>query len=110
MNWLRQRLDELNMSQSELTRLLQIEGMEVSSSAISHWTNGRYNPPLEDDSFRRALANALKLEIPELLRRAGYPVINGKHSDKAERAAILIDRMTPEDQDKALRVIEALSS
>lgn len=110
MNWLKLRLEQLSMSQSELTRLLQLEGMEVSASAVSHWSNGRYNPPLEDDVFRRALAVALQLEVPEMLRRAGYQVIDGKHSDKAERAAILIDKMKPEDQDKALRVIEALSN
>lgn len=110
MNWLKLRLDELNMSQSELTRLLQLEGTEVSPSAISHWTNGRYYPPLEDGDFRQALARALQLDVAEMLHRAGYQVLSGKHSDKAERAAILIDRMSPEEQDKALRVLEALSN
>lgn len=110
MNWLKRRREELEISQSELTRLLQLEGIDISASAISHWENQRYNPPLENPDFRHALANVLRLEIPELLRRAGYQVLEGSHTEAGERAAHIIDRMKPEDQSKALRILEAMNN
>lgn len=110
MNWLKERREELGLSQDGLARELQLEGIEVTRGAIGHWEKGRYEPPLNNESFRRALGKVLNLKPAEILRRAGYEVNYGKHSDKAERAAHLIDKMKPEDQDKALRVLEALSS
>lgn len=110
MNWIKQRREELQLSQEDLARELQLEGVEISRSALSSWETGRYNPPLEDKEFRQHLAKALRLSVAEMLRRAEYEVLHGRHSDKGERAAHLVDQMKPEDQDKALRVLEALSN
>lgn len=107
MNWLKQRRQELQLSQEDLVRQLQLEGADVSRSALSSWETGRYNPPLDDKQFRQALAAALRLNIAEMLRRAEYEVLHGKHSDAGERAAHLIDRMKPEDQSRAIRILEA---
>lgn len=108
MNWLKRRRTEIGISQEALARQLQLAGQDVSRAAIGHWETDRYDPPLQNEDFRRALANILQIDTGELLREAGYEVLNSKHSRLAERAAYLIDQMNPEDQKKALKILEAL--
>lgn len=44
----------------------------------------------------------------ELLKLAGYEVARANHTDEAERAAILIDQLSPRDRKLAVRLIETL--
>lgn len=110
MNWLERRLKELDITQEELATRLQLEGLKTSRSTISAWVTGRNSPRFKDTELRQALAKALKLTTREMLRRAGYETEDTNHTKEAELAAMLIDQMTPEDRDKALRILETLSS
>lgn len=71
-SWLRQRREYLNLSQKELTAQLQTMGFEVSQSMVSHWENGRYNLPLDDVSFMKAIAKVYRVGLVDLLMSVGY--------------------------------------
>lgn len=107
MNWIRQRREELGLTQDELTAKLQTEGLDVSRSSLSHWEVGRVNPPLKDEPSRRAIARALKLSVKEVMKRSGYDV-SEIHSSAAERAAHIVDQLDDEMQDKVVKMLEAL--
>lgn len=107
MNWLRQRRDELGLTQEELTAKMQVEGVEMGRSTLSHWETERYKPPLSDEKSRAAIARALKLSVKEVLKRSGYDVAE-VHSNAAERAAHIVDQLDSETQDKVVKMLEAL--
>lgn len=105
MNWLRQRREELQLNQEELTAKLQTSGVDVTRSTLSHWETGRYQMPLGEPTFRNALASALRLSERDILKRSGFNVGQSR-SEEAERAADIID-MLPEDRKTlALRLLE----
>lgn len=107
MNWLRRRREQVGIeTQEELVTRLELEGFNITRGAVSHWETGRYNPPVDDPAFRDALSRVLKLSEPELLRMAGYQVTRGTHSQAAERAADILDRLTPDKQNLAIKVLE----
>lgn len=108
MNWLKDRREELELSQEELAARLQVDGINISRSGVSAWETGRNNPPLEEETFRKALAHALRLSVHELLIRAGFETLSSKQSREAEIAANLIDRMPAEKREMALRILEAM--
>jgi transcriptional regulator with XRE-family HTH domain len=105
-NWLKTYRKRLRISQEDLSAQLQIHGVEVTSGAISHWENGRYNPPLHDPMFRTALANVLRVSINEMLAAAGYETETATRSEAGERAAYIIDQLPPDKQKLALGVLE----
>lgn len=109
MNWLKERREELKLTQGDLARALQLDGVNIARATIGHWETDRYEPPLHNEELRRSLAKALHLTAGELLQRAGFEVLNSNYSSAGQKAARLIDNMNPEDQKKALRVLEALS-
>ena len=107
INWLRQLREHVGLdTQEELAAQLQLEGFSFTRAAVSHWENGRYNPPLNDAEFRKALAKVLKVSQSELLRLAGFEVEKGDHSEAGEKAAHLIDKLPPDKQDLALKILE----
>jgi len=106
-NWITRRRKELGLSQELLTNRLQLEGIEVSRAALSHWENARYNPPLEDKIFRQALAKSLELDVKELLLLAGYEIAEGEN-EMAVRAAIIVSHLPPDIQKHALDYLQML--
>jgi len=107
-DWLRKRREELDLSQEEVASRLQVAGLNVGRSTISHWERGRYNPPLEDASFRQALANILRLSIADLLMRAGYEIADDDRSQAARQAADIVDHLPPDAQGLALDYLQVL--
>ncbi|MCK6581295.1 MAG: helix-turn-helix domain-containing protein [Anaerolineae bacterium] len=108
MNWLRQRREEVGIeTQDDLAALLQLEGYGVTRATVSHWENGRNQPPLKESVARISLARVLKLSEHELLRRAGYNV-DSEFSEAGERAAHIVDSLAPDQQKLALRLLEQL--
>lgn len=105
MNWLSERRKALNISQEDLVTLLREFDIEVSRSSVSHWESGRYNVPLDDSRFRRALANALKMTIPEMLTLAGYE-IDHEYSSDAMRAADIVEQLEQGQRLLALGILE----
>ena len=71
-NWLKQRREELKLSQEDMAARLQLEGLNVSRSMVSHWENGRYNLPVDDASAMRVLAKVLQVTVSDLLVSVGY--------------------------------------
>lgn len=107
-NWLKQRRELVGIeTQDEFALRLQLEGINISRAAISHWENGRNDPPLDDPEFRAVLARILKLSPVEILRLAGYEVMTPPHTSEAERAAFILDQLTNErDRQLALAILE----
>lgn len=106
-NWIRERRNKLDISQEELATQLQIAGFDVTSGSISHWENDRHDPPLTNPDFRKALAQALKISIPNLLSSAGFEVSN-RHSDDAMRAADIVDQLPDGKRELALNILEQI--
>lgn len=109
-DWLKQRRDELRLTQDELAARLQLAGLDVSRSAVSHWEKGRDNPPLSDVNARRAIADALDLTVGELLLLAGYSMEDEQATpgEAARRAALIVDKLPPAVQKAALDQLRAL--
>ena len=107
MNWLKQRREELGLTQDEMIARMQVEGVKVSRSALSTWENDVYNPPLQDEQARGGIARALKLSVKEVMKRSGYDVTE-LHSSAAERAAHIVDQLDEETQNKVVKMLEAL--
>jgi len=105
-NWLRTKRKEIHLSQEELAAKLQVKGYDVTAGAISHWENERYNAPLEDPGFRKALAEILRIDAKTLLMIAGYEVSEIEHTDAAKRAAFIVDQLSPDKRDLALGILE----
>lgn len=105
-NWLRTKRKELHISQEELAAKLQVKGIDVTAGAISHWENGRYNPPLDEPEFRKALAEILRIDVRTLLMIAGYEVTEIEHTDAAKRAAFIVDQLPPDKRILALSILE----
>ena len=107
MKWLRERREELDINQDELTARLQLEGVAVTRATLSHWEVGRHSPPMNDPEFRLALARSLKLSIREVLQRSGYEVIQ-THTDAGERAADIVDELPPDGRELALDLLRTI--
>ena len=106
-NWLRERREQIGIeTQEELATRLQLEGVNITRASVSHWENERNNPPLYDRGFRRVLAKVLKLSQPELLKLAGYEVAQSEFSEKAARAAFIMEQLSEADSDLALKILE----
>lgn len=106
-HWFRARRKELNLSQEELAARLQLQGIDITTSSISHWETGRYIMPLDNPDFRKALASALKMSIPAILIAAGYEV-TGEYSEAAQHAAEIVERLPPDRQTLALGILKQL--
>jgi transcriptional regulator with XRE-family HTH domain len=107
MMWLRDRRKELNMTQDDLARELQLLGFDVARSAVGHWETGLSQMPLGNPSFVASLAKALRMDVMTVLRFSGYEITT-QHSEISERAARLIDTLPDDKQALALRLVEAL--
>lgn len=104
--WLKDRRERLHLSQEELASRLQVEGFDLTRATVSHWENGRYQPPLNDAAFRRSLAKILRISIKDMLISAGYEVDQDERSQAAERAAYILDQLPPDKQHLALDILE----
>lgn len=104
-HWLKERRKELRLSQEDLAAMLQLAGIDVVPSTISHWENGRYILPIDNPEFRRALSKALRMSVQDILIAQGYELQND-HSDEGERAAYIIDQLSPDKRGLALGILE----
>jgi transcriptional regulator with XRE-family HTH domain len=107
--WLRERRLELGIkTQADLAERLQLVGLDVTPGAVSHWENGRYNPPVDDPDSRRKIAEALNWTEPELLKAAGFNVVF-QHTQPGHKAASIVDHLPPERQKLALDLLDVLA-
>lgn len=105
-NFIRQRREELKITQEDLVARLQTEGITISRPTLSNWERGEAKPPLDDPDFRRALAKGLRMSVRDLLDESGYEVEKNVHSDEAERAAYIIDHLPREKRRLVLGILE----
>jgi hypothetical protein len=107
--WVRVRRKEVGIpTVVELTRLLQLEGLDVARSTVSAWEVGPNSPQLEKPEVRTALMRVLKLSESELLSRAGFKSSDHHRSEAAEVGADIINELPPDKQDLAVRILEQL--
>jgi transcriptional regulator with XRE-family HTH domain len=108
VNWLKSRREQLQISQEELAKKLQLAGFDISRAAISGWETARFNPPLDNNQFRSTLARILQMSIAALLAEAGYEV-ESSHTPAGDRGASIIDNLPPERQKLALDLLDVLA-
>ena len=108
-SWLKQLRESLGMRQEEFAARLQIEGLDITRAAVSHWENGRYQIPLENPDYRRAIAKVLRIDIRTMLKLAGYEVDGDVHSILAEQVASIVDQMPEDKQKMVLNLVEQLA-
>lgn len=109
-HWLKTSRQRLGISQEELASQLQIRGFDISRATIGHWEQGKYPPPLENPEFCKALADILLISVRSLLSMAGYDIEEQQHSETAERVAFIVDRLPPDKQQLALKLVEQLQN
>lgn len=107
-DWIKRKREELHLSQDELAAQLQVEGYDVSRAAVSHWENGKYNPPLDNPEFVRSIARILKMSVNGVLIEAGYPIQLDDFSEAARRAADIVNQLPSTKQSLALGILEQL--
>lgn len=107
-DFLRQRLQELGMSQADLARQLTLRGKDYTRAAVQQWLNGTNFPPLLDEEFRVALASSLEMSTSQLAEALGFMVNEGNRSDQATRAAEIVDRLPDEWKTIALEYLDML--
>src|SRR5690606_28147374 len=105
--WLKQRRNEIHISQDELASRLQLKGHNISRATISHWEMGRTPIPFKDGDFAQGLADSLEMTVADMLSQAGY-LHSSEFSEIAYRAAAMIEAMTPSRQKTALVLLEQL--
>jgi transcriptional regulator with XRE-family HTH domain len=106
--FLRQRREQIEISQAELAESLSNRGQETSSTRISHWETGRNRPPLEDAIFRQALASSLEMDVNEMMSLLGFIRLDESRSKVALRAADIVEHLPPDAQDLAIDYLEVL--
>lgn len=107
MDWLKKRRRELYLNQDDLSARLQLAGFDISRQTVSHWETDRRSVPLDNPQFVEALANALELNVMELLVIAGY-IKNSKFGEDATKAAALVDSMPANRRKMAVGILEQL--
>ncbi len=107
-DYIRKRLNDLEMSHADLARKLTLMGRPVTRQAVSHWLNGRNDMPIDEREFRLALAASLELDVNELMDRLGYIVSDDERSTEALRAAEIIDRLPDDAKTLALEYLALL--
>lgn len=68
-HFLRQRREELGLSQGDLALRLNARGINLSRKAISEWERGKRRVTL-NSPVREALADALRWNLDELIQVA----------------------------------------
>jgi len=109
-NWIRTRRQQLRLSQEQLATRLQIEGIDIQRAAISHWETGRHSPRVDDPKLVEALARVLQMTVREVLESIkGYQIDTTPHTRAGQRAAYIVDRLSPDKQALALGILEEIS-
>lgn len=107
-SFLKDRREELGISQAQLADLLSDLGEETSSARVGHWETGRNKPPLEDANFRRVLATAMRMEVNEMMALLGFIITDDERSEEALRAAAIVDNLPQEARELALDYLSLL--
>jgi len=108
MSWIKNRREQLSLTQDELAARLQLEGVEASRSAVSAWETGRNKLQFDDPVIRLGFARVLRFSESELMKLEGYPTEPSSYSEQAERAAYIVDQLPDERRDLALKLLEQL--
>lgn len=106
--WIKKRRNELKMTQEEVTARLQLGGLDISRSAFAHWDSGRYKPPLDQPNVRHILADALELDVREMLVLAGYEVTENEEDELVVRATIIMSNLPIELKKHAFEYLKML--
>lgn len=107
-DFLRARLEQLDLSLSDLEKRLNLKGYKVTKATIGHWVSGRNKPPLKDRQFVEILSLALEMTVSEMMEQMDFIVSPEHRSTAANRVADMVDRLPPDKQDLALRLVEQL--
>ena len=107
-SYIRDKRTEHGMSLADLAEKLSAIGYRVTKGAVGHWESGRNDPPIEDETFIRALAIALHIDSQTLWQHIATEYTADDLSPNARRAADIVQLMPDEKQELALNLLEAM--
>lgn len=107
-DFLRQRRDEIGISQGLAAKRLTEYGYETSDGRVGHWETGRNKPPLDNPQFRLALALTLEMTINEMLSELGYVTDQDDLSPEAQLAAVLVEQLPAMGKKLAIEYLKIL--
>lgn len=107
-NFIKLRRSQVGISQYELADILTELNQPTSHARVSHWESGRNSPPLQDQSFRRALARALQMSEDDLMKEVGWVSSVEERSSEAKIAAEIVDRLPSDIRKIAVQQLRAL--
>ena len=103
--WMKQRREQLGISQSDFATLLSRQGLTIKKSAVSKWETGHTPLPLQTPENRRIIAGALQISIQELLILAGYE-IETIYSHEARMVAIVFDQLLEAEKEAVIGMMD----
>jgi len=101
------RIGELNITQSDVARELNLAGHGITRAAVSAWATGKRTPDVRDADFRRALSNILQIDTATLLAILGYSTAYD-HSPEGRAAAEIIDSLPDDMRRLAVDMVRTL--
>lgn len=107
-DYIRQRRKALGISQAELANRLSHYGHDTVKTSVGHWERDRNNPPIEEETFRLALALALEVDINEMMQQMGFILTKDDLSDDAVLAAMIIERLPDDGRQLAIEYLHML--
>lgn len=108
--FLRRRLQKMDISLSDLEARLNLYGYKVTKGAIGHWVTGRRKLPLKDTRFVEVLARSLEMSTNEMLEQMGFIATDDDWSPTVQRIAAIANQLSPDKQKLALKLVEQLQN
>lgn len=106
-DFLRKRLKELDLNESEFANNLILRGYKkASKQSINKWTNGKALPDFTYEENRNALVSVLRVDIETILEVIGY--IQPKH-DSNHQLNFAFNILKKVENDELPRIIGILS-
>lgn len=106
--FLKRRRSELGFSQADVADGLSLRGQETGHARVGHWETGRNKPPLEDSSFREALASVLQMDVNDMMATLGFVTTEDDRSPEARLAASIVDQLPPMGRTLAIDYLQVL--
>lgn len=98
IKFMRQRRNDVGLTQAELAERLTRLGYAAASSTVGGWETENKNPPIDDPKFVTALANVLKTTRVSIYKAAG--VLDDSPMVRREALINMIQEFTDAELDE----------
>lgn len=106
--FIKQQRASKKLSLKDMADVLERYGYKLERQTISHWEHGRNSPPMQDATFRRALAACFEMDVNDLMNAIGYVVQENDRSPESRLAAEIVERLPQNERQRAIIILQAL--